>query len=198
MRNVQFLPSERRQPLQFPLSRCAGVIGHAARSDRSGCNFSGHKRCSSPFARQKRLVTRSRIPRHSPPEQSVLIGDCPGSNGSPAMLALPPPHRWKLFFTGFLHVHSGVRLSSQIRRLIPCFPLLPDLPQTVSLRPFACIHASLFFSSCLICPLPPGSIGGCLSLWKGSIGYTRCVSRGLHQLFEDSGFGTYSSSSPIS
>src|SRR6266851_7056741 len=28
-------------------------------------------------------------------------------------------------------------------------------------------------------PCSPGSIGGCLSLWKGSIGYTRCASRGL-------------------
>jgi hypothetical protein len=52
-------------------------------------------------------------------------------------------------------VHSGVRLPSQTRRLIHSFPLLPVLPQTVSLRPFACIHASRFFSSCLICSLPP-------------------------------------------
>lgn len=31
------------------------------------------------------------------------FGGCPGGNGSPVMLALPPPHPWKLFFTGFLH-----------------------------------------------------------------------------------------------
>src|SRR5258708_38983696 len=94
----------RHQPLLLlQFSRVAGGIGRAVRSDKSGCNSSGHKRSSSPFARQKRLFTRSLTPRRSKPAQNVLIGGCPGSNGLLAMLALPPLHRWKLFFLGFLH-----------------------------------------------------------------------------------------------
>ena len=42
-------------------------------------------------------------------------------------------------------------------------------------------------SNCLFYSLAPGSIGGCLSLWKGPIGYTRCVSRGYRQLSDGMG-----------
>jgi hypothetical protein len=78
--------------------------------------------------------------------QSVLIGDSPGQNGSPAMLALPPPHRWKLFFMGFLQrsFRRSTSLSDPpLDSLFFLFCLF--FPQAVSLRQFACIYASLFF-----------------------------------------------------
>jgi hypothetical protein len=40
-----------------------------------------------------------------------------------------------------------------------------------------------FSSNCLISSLAPGSLGGCLSLWKGPIGDTRCASRGIRERY---------------
>jgi hypothetical protein len=80
---------------------------------------------------------------------------------------------------GFLH-RSFRRLTSLSDQSLdpPVFLFCLFFPRPFLAGQFACIPASLFSSSCLICSLPPISIGGCLSLWKGSIGYTRCVSRG--------------------
>src|SRR5258706_13290470 len=55
---------------------------------------------------------------------------------------------------GFLHRSFRHSTSLSDPPLDPLFPLLPDLPQSVSLRPFAYIHGALFFSSCLISWLP--------------------------------------------
>src|SRR6266699_6346129 len=92
----------------------------------------------------------------SKPEQSVLIGASPGKNDSPAMLVLPPPHPLRLLFMGFLprsFSRSTSLSGTPLDPLIFLFCLF--FPRTVSLRQFACIHASLFFSSCLICSLLP-------------------------------------------
>jgi hypothetical protein len=158
MSKAHLLPQVRRPPLQtlllFQLSQCAGVIGHVARSDESGCNSYGRKRSSSPSAPQKRPFTRSLIPHRSKPVQRVRIGGSPGSNGSSATLVLPPPHLLRLRFMDFLPRSfrrwtflSGTSLDSPVILFCLFFP-----------RPFLFAHArgrhaSLFFSSCLICSL---------------------------------------------
>src|SRR5579885_1275660 len=57
------------------------------------------------------LVHAKPPPRLSKPVLSGLIGDSPGQNGLPAMLVLPPPHQWKLFFMGFLNRSFNKRLT---------------------------------------------------------------------------------------
>jgi hypothetical protein len=63
---------------------------------------------TSPDTHSAHLLSRDRsacsraasFPTTRNPCRACSIFDCPGSNGSPAMLALPPPQRWKLCFMG--------------------------------------------------------------------------------------------------
>ena len=83
-------------------------------------------------------------------------------------------------------VHSGVRLPPPARRLIPRFSSFACSSPGPFL--FASSFTSMLLSlssNCLFYSLAPGSIGGCLSLWKGPIGYTRCVSRGPVIVLDD-------------
>jgi len=92
--------------LLFQLSPCGGAIGHAARSGGHSCNSCEPKPFCSPFTPPQQSFARRSAPPHPPhhllPEQSVPIGDSPGSNGSLAMPALLRLPSWRLPFTGFL------------------------------------------------------------------------------------------------
>ena len=116
--------------LLFQLSLCGGAIGHAARSGGHSCTSCELKPFYLPFTPLQQSFARRSTPphppHHLPPEQSVPIGDFPGSNGSLAMPALLRLPSWRLPFTDFLRRSFSLLpflsgKSPDSPHFLPCF-----------------------------------------------------------------------------